>query len=368
MPVETSIWKISQSVEKVPFIPLALESKLQAALEQNLEILDSGLMLIGRQVRTENNKFIDLLAVDDEGHLHVIELKKGVTPRDVVAQALDYAAWVRKLGLEDIQGIYASLQPGKKFTDDFTATFDAPLPDTVNENHQITIVASDIDPGTERIVQYLVEYGVPINVVSFKHFQVAGEEFLVRSWLIDPDDVTTEAPATKAKKEPWNGQDFYVTFKEQEWRDWDDAVKYGFISAGKGRKYSRMLQRLQPGHRVAAYIPQVGYVGVGTVTASAVPIKDFKFVIDGTDQEAQTLTFKATDALHDFEDPELSEWLVGVEWQHTLPREQALFGQGLFSNPYIACKLTDPHTLQELAKRFPQAFQEGSLTGDTSSS
>ncbi|MHA0048351.1 hypothetical protein [Deinococcus sp. PEB2-67] len=53
MPVETSIWKISQSVEKVPFIPLALESKLQAALEQNLEILDSGLMLIGRQVRTE---------------------------------------------------------------------------------------------------------------------------------------------------------------------------------------------------------------------------------------------------------------------------------------------------------------------------
>ncbi|MCP2015920.1 hypothetical protein L1280_003103 [Deinococcus sp. HSC-46F16] len=362
MPVESSIWKLGQTVEKVPFIPLALESKLQAALEQNLEIPDPGLMLVGRQVRTENNKFIDLLAVDSEGHLHVIELKRGLTPRDVVAQALDYAAWVRKLGREDVQRIYAENHDGKGFDDGFRDSFDAALPETLNASHQLTIVASDIDPSTERIVQYLVDYGVPINVVFFRHFAVGQDEFLVRTWLIDPDEAAeqVERRDSQKKQQPWNGQDYYVVFGESTLRHWDDAVRYGFLSAGKGRKYSRTLEALQPGRRVSAYIPRVGYVGVGTVTTVATPIKDFVFKVGGDVRPVSSLPFSAPEALHDFDDPELSEWLVGVEWQQTVPKSDALTGSSLFSNQYIVCRLRDQGTLEALAKHFPQAFQEDS--------
>lgn len=358
MPVETSIWKIGQTVEKVPFIPLALESKLQAALEQNLAILDPGLMLVGRQVRTENNKFIDLLAVNNEGHLHVIELKRGLTPRDVVAQALDYAAWVRKLGREDVQRIYAEHNQGKTFDDGFREAFDAALPETLNAAHQLTIVASELDPASERIVQYLVEYGVPINVVFFRHFTAGSEEFLVRSWLIDPDEAAeqVERRDSSKKQQPWNGQDYYVVFGESDLRNWDDAVEYGFLSAGKGRKYSRTLEALKPGRRVCAYIPKVGYVGVGTVTSTATPIKDFPFLVDGQLQSLDSLLFKASDAKHDLEDPELSEWLVGVEWDQTVPRGEALSGSQLFSNQYIVCRLRDQVTLNALAQHFPAAF------------
>jgi RecB family endonuclease NucS len=41
-----------------------------------------------------------VLGLDSEGVLHILELKRDRTPRDVVAQALDYASWVQELGNE----------------------------------------------------------------------------------------------------------------------------------------------------------------------------------------------------------------------------------------------------------------------------
>ncbi len=60
------------------------------------------LLIIGRQVRTAHRGIIDLLAVDFFGTVHIIELKRDETPREVVAQALDYASWVVGLESEDL--------------------------------------------------------------------------------------------------------------------------------------------------------------------------------------------------------------------------------------------------------------------------
>lgn len=54
-------------------------------------------MLIGREVRTDHSGFIDLLALNADARLIVIELERDLTPREVVAQGLDYASRVREL-------------------------------------------------------------------------------------------------------------------------------------------------------------------------------------------------------------------------------------------------------------------------------
>jgi hypothetical protein len=46
--------------------------------------------------------------VDAEGCLHVLELKRDRTPRDVVAQLLDHAAWVQDLSNEQVREIHAA--------------------------------------------------------------------------------------------------------------------------------------------------------------------------------------------------------------------------------------------------------------------
>lgn len=59
-------------------------------------------MLIGRQEDTGFGGRIDLLAVAPDGSLVLIELKRNQTPRQVVAQAIDYASWVQNPKFEDI--------------------------------------------------------------------------------------------------------------------------------------------------------------------------------------------------------------------------------------------------------------------------
>ena len=80
------------------------------------------------------------------------------------------------LSLEDLEQIYLDHQGGNKQIDEaFAEKFDSPLPDVVNAEQQFTIVASELDPTSERIVEFLAEgYGVPINAVFFRYFNEGG--------------------------------------------------------------------------------------------------------------------------------------------------------------------------------------------------
>ena len=84
------------------------ESVLESWLENNSDaILEDGkLLLIGRQVVTNLGGVIDLLGIDREGNTVVIELKRDRTPRDTLAQALEYASFVEELGTEQIEEIF----------------------------------------------------------------------------------------------------------------------------------------------------------------------------------------------------------------------------------------------------------------------
>jgi hypothetical protein len=135
----------------------------------------------------------------------------------------------------------------------------------------LILVASELDASTERIVSYISDYGVPINVVFFQHFRDGEREYLARSWLIDPLEVNAPQASQAARGAPlWKGQDFFVSFGESDSlahgrRRWEDAVRSGFISAGGGSWFSRTLDQLFAGARVFVHIPKLGYVGVGIV-------------------------------------------------------------------------------------------------------
>lgn len=87
MPVEVGIWKIGKKLERIEFAELDSEKRLEEIIAGDLTILEPGLMLLGRQVPTAFGKIIDILAMDGEGNLVIIELKRNRTPREVVAQA-----------------------------------------------------------------------------------------------------------------------------------------------------------------------------------------------------------------------------------------------------------------------------------------
>ncbi len=171
---------------------LDFEARLEDWLRQDIGMVNDNLLVVGQQVETAYGGFIDLLAIDPKGNLVVLELNRDRTPRDIVAQTLDYASWVKGLGLNQIEEIAADfLDDGISLQQAFSRRFDTNLPEVLNESHRMYIVASTMDPSTERIVEYLSEtYSVDINVATFAYFKTPeGEELLGRSFLLDEEEV-----------------------------------------------------------------------------------------------------------------------------------------------------------------------------------
>lgn len=142
-----------------------------------------GLMVVGRQVTTNLGTFIDLLALDRQGNTVVIELKRGRTPRDTLAQALEYASFVEGLSYDDIEQLL------RRYTTNDTAVlseeharlFDLGEGEGVsfNKGQHIVIVGYDVTPEIKQTSNFLRKKGIDVTCVEFGFFTTKrGERIL----------------------------------------------------------------------------------------------------------------------------------------------------------------------------------------------
>ena len=338
MPIEVGVWRIDQGLKAVHFKELEQEAVLQQIIAGDISVVDSRLMVIGREVSTAFGGRVDVLAIDAAGNLAVIELKRNRTPREIVAQILDYGSWVRNLTADEIAERFIDYQvrflktaSPKSINEAFQEQFGA-VPDSLNSSHQLVIVAGSLDPSTERIVNYLMEdYGVEINAVFFRMFEDDERRYLTRAWLREPAGPAMETMSRSTVRSgasgEWNGE-CYVSYGPIPGRSWPDAKKYGFVSAGGGKFYVGTLMSLQPAERVWVNVPGTGYVGVGEVVNAAVPLEQFTVNIEGIETpivEAETETSW-------MDDEEQGEYFVKVRWLKAVELHEAVKEIGFFGN------------------------------------
>ena len=348
MPFQMNLWQVNgKQLTEIRPSRLDTEERLEDWIAADPGVAGLDLLIIGRQVVTEFGGRIDLLGIDDQGNLAILELKRDRTPRDIVAQTLDYASWVRTLTYAEIDRI-ATLYLKKPLSTAFTETFGGESLPEVNTGHKMIIIASELDDASERIVQYLAtEHDININVIFFNFYRAGDQELLGRAWLMDPEIV--QERAVTRKQAPWSGY-YFVNIGEGETRNWDDNREYGFISAGQGLQYSRPLHKLKPGDMVFAYFKGRGYVGYGEVTKPATMIREF--IVEKEDKPLLKLNLKAPKADQNADNPTFSEWVVGVNWFKTFPREEAKTFKGVFANQNVVCKLRHEETVQFVKRQF----------------
>jgi RecB family endonuclease NucS len=89
------LWKITdKGLNELERVSFEREKWLHDLLEKDVSLISDDLLVIGREVPTDFNRSIDLLCLDDNGDVVIIELKRDIAPRDVLAQILEYASWV----------------------------------------------------------------------------------------------------------------------------------------------------------------------------------------------------------------------------------------------------------------------------------
>lgn len=325
--------------------PLDFEEKIESWVAGDLSLIGVDGIVLGRQTPTDHGKFVDILAMDEDGNLIIVELKRDRSPRDIVAQVLDYASWVCRLTTNDVHEL-ARAQAERRLAEIYREKFGKSPPETLNATHQMIVVASEVDDATKRIIEYLSEeHGVGINASFFNVFEAEGREWLTTDHLLDQEEVKDRS--VKKARPPWSGF-YYITGGAEEDRPWEDMRKYGFFSASGGRWYTDKLDRLSVGDRVFYYQKNKGYLGYGRVTSTKTPALEYTL----EDGRHITNVLPAHYLTGFADDPGKAAYVVGIDWKKAFDRELAKTFSGIFANQNIVCKIYHQETVDFLMNAF----------------
>ena len=108
----------SERIEEVDFARLGLQERkdIQEWIAANPSILGEDLLIIAKEFSSfdRTNERLDLLAVDADGKLVVIELKRDDTGADAHWQAIKYASYLHHVDQEDIIRMLAAHEEGSE--------------------------------------------------------------------------------------------------------------------------------------------------------------------------------------------------------------------------------------------------------------
>lgn len=194
MGTEIKTWQIIDGVLKPIDTTLKDEGRkepydLEPWLASNPEIISSDVSIIGRQVITKSGT-IDLLGIDKTGNLVIVELKRDRLPRDVLAQAIDYASDVADWSLERISEICSNYtcKSLEEFLDD--AFPDIELENLcINGTQRIVLIGFSIESALERMIEWLADnYNVNINAIVLNYIKTSsGDELLTKTSIISEE-------------------------------------------------------------------------------------------------------------------------------------------------------------------------------------
>jgi len=151
------------------------EIDLEILLENNPEYFfeNNKILIIGRQVTTNLNTFIDLLGIDDFGNTVVIELKRDKTPRETLAQLLEYASFIDNLDYEQLNDIFQNYSGEEVGLEEYHQQYYQNWKSenvSWNKSSKLVIVAQDISKEIKQTSLYLRKKGLDVYCVEFKYF------------------------------------------------------------------------------------------------------------------------------------------------------------------------------------------------------
>lgn len=167
-----ALYEIRENDENdlVPFRSLHAEGEsyevdIEELLWKNPEaFFDFPIFPVARQPVVSGRLQPDVVALDEDGHVYVIEVKRNIA-RKQLAQCLEYAGWALETSFDELEEMFRDFHAEADFRAAWKEFTDGkPVPLTP-KRPQLVLVARDFDSRTEAALRYLVECGCPIKVL-----------------------------------------------------------------------------------------------------------------------------------------------------------------------------------------------------------
>lgn len=207
-------------------IPVKKEEEIEEFIENHPSILEKDMFIIGRQVETLQKTRIDLLGLDKEGNLIIIELKKDQTPRDVVSQILEYAAWAEKIQYEELNKIAKEKHLGdysdlyKKYEIEFDS-----VPEIFNESQKLIIVSEIFDEKTKNVARYLKTRAIDINCIELNFYENKGQKLADTRVVVGNEKIIVEDYTKEGKKKKLSWEEKLQVATEENAKNVTDLIE-----------------------------------------------------------------------------------------------------------------------------------------------
>jgi hypothetical protein len=169
-------------------------------------------------VTTNLNTYIDLLGIDREGDTAIIELKRGRTPREILAQGLEYASFVERLSYDELDAIFKKYtsEEGIELLEAHKAYFELDEGEAVafNKDQQIVLVGQTLVESIRQTSEFLRKKGLNITCIGFKYFETTAKEQLFSTETLVGNEPMQVRSSTTSSLPPTNRATFLKSCDE----------------------------------------------------------------------------------------------------------------------------------------------------------
>lgn len=176
-------------------------------------ILGEKLLIIGREVGVADlGDGIDLLAIDRDGNLVVVELKRGALRGSVDFQSLKYVSYVSRWSYDEIKSQFEMFAQNDERAESYEedVSFSEILEKFCNDDYElngsqrIILVGSSVHERIGSVVLWLRQSGIDISIVQFSLHKDEDEGLFLDSKTIVPtSDLEKFQPGSTPADEPW---------------------------------------------------------------------------------------------------------------------------------------------------------------------
>lgn len=259
----TTVWKHKE---------LEIEELIVSRISDENPILDEDifgeeLFYINRQNINSDKKRSDIMAIDKEGSLVVIELKKDEGRLGVEMQALQYLSNMSQCKGEDFVKNYCR---GKE--EDITQFLNDGIGiKDVNQRGRIVLIARYFDKALFSMGKWLSDQGVSFKCIAYETIKFNDKNLLNFSVIFDQTSFSSQyklvfSNKTRIPEVFWHNIGA-VKNKDEKW--WDFLVTKNQISTGFGNqpgdRGEEILKNYIKGDKIFAYVSGIGCVGYGEI-------------------------------------------------------------------------------------------------------
>ncbi|MDK4526308.1 endonuclease NucS [Kingella kingae] len=163
---------------------------IQEWIDDTPEILGEKLLIIGKEIILPSGIRLDLLAIDENGNLVIIELKRDTSGNHVEWQAIKYASYCSAFTDEEIFKIHQDYlnkkyndRDAKREIENFLVTFEM---EKLNKEQRIILVSRDFNSDVASAVLWLNDKGLDIKCIKINSFISKNNELLIYPTQIIP--------------------------------------------------------------------------------------------------------------------------------------------------------------------------------------